>query len=79
MNIRIQYYAILREAAGRSDETVETGAATAADLYGELAKRHGFTAARDHMKVVVNEDFVAWDHALAEGDTVVFIPPVAGG
>jgi molybdopterin converting factor small subunit len=33
----------------------------------------------DSLKVAVNERFSDWQHALADGDTVVFVPPVAGG
>jgi molybdopterin converting factor small subunit len=29
--------------------------------------------------VAVNTQFSDWNRALADGDTVVFIPPVAGG
>ena len=43
MQLKIQYYALMREQAGRSEETVETSAATPADLYSELAARYGFT------------------------------------
>ena len=31
------------------------------------------------LKVAVNAGFSDWQHALADGDTVVFVPPVAGG
>jgi len=31
------------------------------------------------LKVAVNEQFSDWSHLLRDGDTVVFIPPVAGG
>ena len=33
MQLKIQYYALMREQAGRSEETLETSAATPADLY----------------------------------------------
>jgi len=75
----IQYFALLREQAGRSEEFVETHAATAAALYGELSARHHFTLAREQLKVAVNSEFAEWSRALRAGDTVVFIPPVAGG
>jgi len=29
--------------------------------------------------VAINEAFADWSQPLAEGDTVVFLPPVAGG
>lgn len=79
MQLKIQYYALMREQAGRSDEIVETFAATPADLYGELKVRYGFTLAREQLKVAVNSEFSEWSRRLAAGDAVVFIPPVAGG
>jgi molybdopterin synthase sulfur carrier subunit len=42
-DLDIQYFAVLREQAGRSHERVTTTAATPADLYAELRGRHGFT------------------------------------
>jgi molybdopterin-guanine dinucleotide biosynthesis protein A len=79
LKIKIQYYALMREQAGRSDETVDTTASTPADLYSELKARYGFTLAREQLKVAVNSEFASWSHKLAAGDSVVFIPPVAGG
>ena len=79
MLLKIQYYALMREQAGRSEETVETSAATPADLYTELAARYGFTLSREQLKVAVNSEFSDWSRKLAANDAVVFIPPVAGG
>jgi molybdenum cofactor guanylyltransferase len=79
MQLRIQYYALMREQAGRSEETLETSAATPADLYAELAARYGFTLSREQLKVAVNSEFSDWSRRLAANDAVVFIPPVAGG
>ncbi len=79
VQLKIHYYALLREQAGRSEETLATSAATPADLYVELAARHGFTLSRDQLKVAVNSEFSDWSRPLRAGDAVVFIPPVAGG
>jgi len=79
MQLKIQYYALMREQAGRSEETLETSAATPADLYTELTARYGFTLSREQMKVAVNSEFSDWSRKLAANDAVVFIPPVAGG
>jgi molybdenum cofactor guanylyltransferase len=79
MQLKIQYYALMREQAGRSEETLETSAATPADLYAELAARYGFTLSRAQLKVAVNSEFSDWSRKLAANDAVVFIPPVAGG
>jgi molybdopterin synthase sulfur carrier subunit len=77
--VNLQYYAQLREQAGRSGEQVDTRAASLHGLYEELRARHGFSLGADALKVAVNTEFSAWDRPLREGDTVVFIPPVAGG
>jgi molybdopterin-guanine dinucleotide biosynthesis protein A len=79
MQVKIQYYALMREQAGRSEETLQTSAATPADLYDELAARYGFTLSREQLKVAVNSEFSDWSRKLAANDAVVFIPPVAGG
>ena len=79
MQLKIHYYALMREQAGRSEETLETSAATPADLYTELAARYGFTLSREQLKVAVNSEFSDWSRKLAANDAVVFIPPVAGG
>jgi molybdopterin-guanine dinucleotide biosynthesis protein A len=79
MQLKIQYYALMREQAGRSEETLETSASTPAGLYQELAARYGFTLSRDQLKVAVNSEFSDWTRKLNVGDAVVFIPPVAGG
>jgi molybdopterin-guanine dinucleotide biosynthesis protein A len=77
--IRVQYYALLREQAGRSEEALQTAARTPRELYDELRARHPFTLGPEVLRVAVNGDFGDWSQPLAEGDAVVFIPPVAGG
>jgi len=77
--IKVQYYAIFREQAGRSDESVVTGAHTPRDLYNELKSRYPFSLAPEMLRVAVNAEFGEWGQRLADGDSVVFIPPVAGG
>jgi molybdopterin-guanine dinucleotide biosynthesis protein A len=79
MQIKVQYFAILREQAGRSEETVATAARTPLDLYAELQRRHPFSLGADSLRVAINAEFSDWSQPLAEGDAVVFIPPVAGG
>jgi molybdopterin-guanine dinucleotide biosynthesis protein A len=77
--LRVQYYAILREQAGRNEETLDTTAATPAELYEELRRRHPFQLTAAQLKVALNSEFSDWQTPLRHGDTVVFIPPVAGG
>ena len=77
--VSLRYYALFRERAGCQAETLVTAARTPADLYGELAARHGFALPQSQLKVAVNAAFADWNRALADGDEIVFIPPVAGG
>jgi len=78
-SVKVQYYALLREQAGKSDESLITGARTPRDLYEELKSRYPFTLAPEMLRVAVNAEFGEWSQPLADGDSVVFIPPVAGG
>ena len=77
--IDVQYYALLREQAGRGSESLTTAAGTPAELYRELKTRYPFTLPPELLRVAVNAEFGDWSQPLTDGDTVVFIPPVAGG
>ena len=77
--IRVQYFAVLREQAGRGSEALTTAAVTPSELYEELRDKRGLTFPRSMLRVAVNEEFCGWDRPLEDGDHVVFIPPVAGG
>ena len=54
-------------------------AATPLDLFAELQARHPFTLPAKMLRVAINDEFGEWAQELADGDRVVFIPPVAGG
>jgi molybdopterin-guanine dinucleotide biosynthesis protein A len=77
--LHVQYFALLREQAGRNDESLESSAASARELYAELAGRRGLTLLPAQLRVAVNEEFADWERPLAAGDRVAFLPPVAGG
>jgi molybdopterin converting factor subunit 1 len=79
ITVRIQYFAILREQRGLSEETLATAATTPGALYDELRARHKFTLPGDRIRAAVNDTFVAGAAPLRDGDRIVFIPPVAGG
>lgn len=79
MKYRLLYFASLRDRAGVDAETVDSVATDARGLYAELRTRHGFTMGEDRLRVAVNGEFANWNRALADGDEVVFIPPVSGG
>jgi molybdopterin-guanine dinucleotide biosynthesis protein A len=77
--ISIQYFAALREQAGLPEERVQTRAHTPAELYAELRESHRFSLPIESLRVAVNNEFGDWAQPLADGDVVVFLPPVAGG
>ncbi|TVQ47473.1 MAG: MoaD/ThiS family protein [Gammaproteobacteria bacterium] len=77
--VAVEYFAVFREQAGTAGEQLDTEAATAGDLFVECARRHGFADPRERCKVAVNDELAPWEVALADGDQVLFFPPVAGG
>lgn len=79
LTLHVQYFAILREQRGLTQETLTTAAATPTALYDELRARHAFTLPADRVRAAVNDEFVPPTHVLCDGDRLVFIPPVAGG
>ena len=77
--ISIEYYAILKDIVGKSQEDFLTSVDTAAALYQELKLKYGFTLECDQLRAAINDSFVDWKTKLNTGDVVVFIPPIAGG
>ena len=77
--IHVQYFASLREQRGLARETVTTLAASVAALYEELKARHGFALGCIHVRAAINDEFIAWDTPLHDGEKIVFLPPMAGG
>ena len=77
--VQLQYFALLRDQRGVATESLTTIAATAGELYERLREQHGFTLGPAHVRAALNGEFAPWDAPLRAGDTVVFIPPVAGG
>jgi len=77
--VSVRYFAILREQRGLGEERVSTNAATTGELYEELRGLHRFTLPPERLRVAVNDEFESWGASVHDGDTLVFIPPVAGG
>lgn len=82
MKIAIRYFASVREALG-SGETVDTQAATLADLRDELIARgapHATALARGRaVRMALDQAMSTESAALHEGCEVAFFPPVTGG
>jgi sulfur-carrier protein len=77
--LTVRYFAIFREHAGIGEETVSLDAETAADVFALLKDRHGSDEPLGHCKVAINDVMADWQQTVADGDTVLLFPPVAGG
>jgi molybdopterin converting factor subunit 1 len=82
MRVTVLYFAVVRELVGRSEESVELPAPvrTVADFVAWLPSHREPLAGRmGSVRIARNEAFAKDDDALAEGDVLALIPPVAGG
>lgn len=81
MNIRIRYFASLREVTGRSDETltVEDGTTVSMVRALVLARYAGLQPIIERCINAVNRSYVSAETVLRDGDELVFIPPMGGG
>jgi sulfur-carrier protein len=79
ITVHVRYFAVLREQRGLDGERIDTEAASAAEIYEELRRRHRFSLPADRLRVAINDDFAPWTAVVSDGDVLVFIPPVAGG
>ncbi len=81
MKVEVLYFAVLRERTRLDQETVELrDAASVADARAALAARHPSVAALlPQVQIAVNRAVAPDTQALAEGDELALLPPVAGG
>jgi len=77
--ITIRYFAMFREHAGLSEETLELDVATAQDVFEQTRDRHGSAEPTGHCKVAINDTMAEWTSGVSDGDVVLLFPPVAGG
>lgn len=81
MQIRLRYFASLREIVGTNEEILTIAeSATVAEVRALLLERYpSLENALRRAVSAVNRQYVSSERALKEGDEVVFIPPVGGG
>jgi molybdopterin synthase catalytic subunit len=81
MKIRLLFFAVLRDIAGRDEKAIDVPEGTrAGDVWLRLRDRH--PELRDYVQppmIAVNESYVGAEELLRDGDELAFIPPVAGG
>ncbi|MEI6604925.1 MAG: MoaD/ThiS family protein [Verrucomicrobiota bacterium] len=73
------YFGLLAERRGLSEERLQHSAATAAELYASLDAEHRLGLSTRDVRAVVNDEFVAWNHPLKDGDRIALLPPMSGG
>ncbi len=78
-SVNIQYFALLRDQAGKDSETIQVACKTYADLYNELSAKYQFSLPLKVIQVAVNDEFAKLTQEITDGARIVFIPPVAGG
>jgi sulfur-carrier protein len=85
LNVRVLYFASIREKLGREAEDLElpAGVATIAALRAHLRSRGGAwadaMAEGKLLRAAVNQDMAQPAAVIKAGDEVAFFPPVTGG
>ena len=80
MKVRLLYFAVLRDIAGKRDEVVDLPDGTrAAEVWQRLRQQHRELRDYNQPMTAINESYADADAVLRDGDELSFIPPVAGG
>ncbi|WP_352310320.1 MoaD/ThiS family protein [Psychrobacter sp. W2-37-MNA-CIBAN-0211] len=80
MTINVLYFASLADEANCQEEAVSVEQSTSlTELYEQLSQKHRFSRPQAELRVAVNDYFAKWTDQIHDGDSVVFITPVAGG
>jgi molybdopterin converting factor small subunit len=74
-----RYFALFREQTGCGSEFVEWAGGSAAELFQLMAEKHPLLTTEAAALVAINDEMAGWETVLAEGDEILFFPPVAGG
>jgi len=79
LNIRILFFASLRDAAGAAEKQLDVSPGISiAELWQQVSA--GFELLPDKVLCAVNQEYVDSDYKLKDGDhEIAFFPPVTGG
>ena len=81
MQVKLLLFAVLRDIVGKAELEIDLpDGSRAVDLWEMLREEH--IALNAHAKppmTAINEEYVAPETPLKDGDEVAFIPPVSGG
>jgi molybdopterin synthase catalytic subunit/molybdopterin converting factor small subunit len=76
-DVRVLVFGPLRERVGVAE--VQLAGTTVQEVWDELVRRHPSAATTGSVRAARNLDYCEWTTAVRSGDTIAFIPPVAGG
>ena len=81
MRVRVRLFGILRETVGREQMELELpdGSSAEAAWASLVTEQPALAPRRARLTAAVNRRYARFDHVLADGDEVVFVPPVSGG
>ncbi len=81
MTVKVLFFASCRDIVDRREMDIDaTEGATAAEVLNHLCETYPrLSDLRGRMALAVNEDYVAPETVLRQGDTLALIPPVSGG
>ena len=79
INIKVIYFAVLRDLAKKKEELLSVHPGTTPQsLYDMLQEKYSFPN-QNTFKVAINDNFTEWNEPLDQQDIIVFMPPVTGG
>ncbi len=77
MSISIRFFASLREAQGKAEDSIEADLAnTVKDVWQKSTQGADMPS---NILCAINMEYVDSEHAVKDGDEVAFFPPVTGG
>ena len=80
MRITVLYFASLADKAQQGQQQLDLAdKLSLSELYAQLKQQHGFELDTSKVRVAINDEFASWNDVINDGDTIAFIPPVAGG
>ena len=81
MDIRVRFFATLRDAAGTEECWLALGhGASGVDAKMTLRTRYPRLGGLiDYARLAINQEYQPWEAPLHDGDELALIPPVSGG
>lgn len=81
LTVTVRLFSVAKDLGGFEDQKFQLPQGSRAnDVLEELGRRNPqFDDWRASIRLAVNQEYVANDHVLHDGDEVAVIPPVSGG